>query len=282
MRKTTIGIALSGWVLAASGCGDDSKLPPKEDEGLKISFAGTAQVQPDAAAWLSATSRPAVALAGLTAQAEEPLGVALGDDASAYGSQTLGADGAYAIADVPADEITIGIGVRICDPAPSAKRVTCVSSLAYDVNGERSKPFEDLTGTQAFAIPSAFVQQLTTAVGEGTIQGLAQDDSVTNLETAGFVLGKVVDAQGAGVAGAKLKPNKASFAAQIFYPNATYTGTQASTAANGLFLLVNKGGSEIALVSLSVDGRGEYLEHSVVAASGSGLFLTLAPVTTAP
>ncbi len=270
---------LSLWLTA---CGDDSKRAPGEPEGLRISIAGTASVHPDASAWLNSTGRPATAIAGLTAQAEEPLGVALGDSAAAYGTQTLAADGAYSIADVPADEITLGIGIRICDPAPSARRVVCASTLAYDVNGERSKPFEDVSGTKAFAVPSAFLQQLTTAVGEGTIQGVAQDDGTTNLESAGFVLGKIVDAQGAGVPGVTVKPNKAAFAAQIFYPTAAFTGTQAGTAASGLFILVNKGGGEVSLVGLGVEGHSEYLEHSVGVAAGSGLLLTIAPAPATP
>jgi len=286
LMRTLRALGLMGWAGVAGmavGCsGDDGPRDAGTDvEGPKIVVSGVAAMHPDAVAWLTGAGQPVPSVEGLNARAEEPLAAALGDTAGEFGSQTLPADGTFSIADVPTTPVTLGLAVRIRDEAVGARRVISAATLVYDVGIEQRKPDDALADRRAFAVPTAFHQQLSSAVGAAAIRAVTQNAEST-LEDAGFVLGKVVDAQGLGVAGVKMVPNRQALAAQLFYPNAALTSTQVATSETGLFVFVNAGGTETTLAGLTVEGRPEYREQALATTSGSGLVLFVAPPPQAP
>ncbi|MFP2913245.1 carboxypeptidase regulatory-like domain-containing protein, partial [Pyxidicoccus sp. 3LFB2] len=102
-------------------------------------------------------------------------------------------------------------------------------------------------------------------------------DKATTLRDAGFVLGRVVDADGRPVAGARVAPDRTELADRVYYPTTDFSAvSQDGTGADGLFLYVHSG-ADAETFRLSVEGAEGYTPRNVGAAPGWGLVLTVYP-----
>lgn len=249
--------------------------------------SGTASVHPLGVAFLADAGLSNPGVAGLQLRIEEPFKVAVGDPLGVFGTKILDATGTFSVPDISSELVNLGVAAGIRDDSVdggSSARIVRSATVLYDVALEQEKPRGDITGGKAFAIPTAFHDRLTSAVGTSAITAitsLPMGGNQTTLQAAGWVLGQVVDASGAPVAGVTLNASPTSYNAQFFYPNADYTGTAASTSSNGTFIFVHKGG-EVAQFRVTISGRSEYKQRNLGAAKDAVLVLTYYPGTTAP
>jgi hypothetical protein len=249
--------------------------------------SGTASVHPLAAAFLADAGLANPGVTGLELRVEEPFKVAADDPLGLFGSQTLDAAGAFSVGDISSELVYLGVAAGIRDNSAdggSSARIVRSATVLYDVALEGQKPRGDITNGKAFAIPTAFHDQLNAAVGTAAIQtvtGKAQGGNQGTLQAAGWVLGRVVDSSGAPVAGVTLAPSPLSYSDQFFYPTEDFSGTGASTSANGTFVFVHIGGA-VATFRVSIAGRSEYKQRNLGAAKDAALVLTYYPGTTPP
>ncbi|MGA9523641.1 MAG: carboxypeptidase regulatory-like domain-containing protein [Myxococcaceae bacterium] len=287
-RKSFSGgvAALSASFLLACSGGDTTPV----DAGVDASFhfapdavirvSGTAAVYPNAAEWMTQAGMPVPSLKGLTLRIEEPLKVALGDDTGVFGSTTLDDTGAFSMEGVDTGKVNLGIAVGIRDEA-NAGTVIHAATTVWDVQMHEAKPELDIRGATGWALPKAFHDALTLAVSPVTIAQLSGGTTST-LSGAGFILGKVVDAQGSPVAGARIVTGSADVDARFFYPSEDFSSvTQAGTSASGLFVYVHDGGTTRPF-TLSVDGKPDYKKRNGGVAAGTALIMTVYPGTVAP
>ena len=273
------------------GCPGSGK--PTEDAGtdsgtpiedLVIQVSGTAAIHPDAVRYLQGLSLPVPKVEGLTLRVEEPLKVALNDPLGVFGSLTLPASGAFSVTPVQVDRVNLGIAAGIRDDCAAdggscTPKVVRSATVLWDVAIENKKPDLDIVGGKAFALPVAFHDQLTQAVGPAQIHALTGNQST--LVTAGCIVGKIVDAAGAPVVGAKITPGETGLSSAFFYPTADLTSTGPSTSANGLFLFVHNGG-DVRPFRFTVENHPEYLTRNAGAAKDACLVMTVYPGTVAP
>ena len=181
--------------------GTDADIDPFEDPVIRVS--GTAEVHPSAKAWLEGNSQPLPSLEGLTLRVQEPLRVALNDPGAVFGSVTLGADAAFAVDGVDTARVNTGIAAGVLDERMGPNPVVVRTSTAiWDVQLRQGKPELDISDARAWALPTEFHDQLTVSIGEAAIQAVTGDSTKVTLIDAGFMLGRVVDAEGNPVAGA--------------------------------------------------------------------------------
>lgn len=267
-----------------NGPGQDAGLDANDIEELDpvVTVSGTVALYPEALAWLQANGQSVPAIDGLTLRVEEPLKVALEDPTGIFGSVTLQSDGAFRVENVDTAQVNVGIAGGIRDERDAGNSdIVRTATVLYDVQLHEQKPRTDLSGTKAWVLPRAYLDQLTNAVTAQRIQTVTGNQFGT-LAEAGFILGRVVDQAGNPVAGVKIATSPASWANQIFYPSADLSAVdQAGTSGNGLFVFVHNAG-QTETFTFHVEGRPEYKRRNGGAATGTGLITTVFPGTTQP
>jgi predicted extracellular nuclease len=189
---------------------------------------------------------------------------------------TLGADGVFSVSNVPTDLVNLGIAAGVRD-AQDGGRVVPSATTLYDVALAMEKPRGDLLGTTGYAVPTRFHDALTAAITPARIKTLTAANGMKGtLLEAGFILGRVVDANGAPVAGVTITPTQATLQPAFFYPTADLASTGASTSSNGLFVYVHNGG-DVLTFRFSVANRPEYKQRNAGATKEACLVVTVAP-----
>ena len=236
-----------------------------------VTVSGRVELFPEAAHLLAAQGQNTPGLAGLTVTLEEPLGMGVKDVDAVLGEGLVGADQAFSVPDVLVRDIHLSLAGRLEQPGYVRS-----STVLLDTALTRTLPSLDIGGTRVWALPDAFHDALTRSIGEAAIRGQSEQRAGT-LRDAGFVLGRVVNASGAPVAGAQVVPEREDLAARIYYPSADFQGaSQSATSTTGLFVYVHSGGATESFQVL-VKGPEGYLSRNVAATPGSALVLTLAP-----
>jgi hypothetical protein len=243
---------------------------------LTITVTGQAELFPEAARLLEAQGQSVPSLDGLPLIVEEPLRVGVSDADSVLGRGDIGAAGAFSVADVPVRDIHMSLAASFAHEGfvPS-------STVVFDTVFTRTRPRTDIIGARVWALPTSFHDALTRAVGEPWIRAHTNDRART-LREAGFILGRVVDASGAPVAGARVALDRGDLAHRVYYPAPDFLrSTQDGTSASGLFIYVHSG-AEAETFSLAIQGSKDYQARNAGAASGKALVLTLYPGSYAP
>ncbi|MCP3136563.1 carboxypeptidase regulatory-like domain-containing protein [Pyxidicoccus xibeiensis] len=264
-----------------SGCGSDGSAPDPgvrtEDaeavdmDNLRIRVSGRAAVLPEAARLLESRGQPVPSLDGVPVTIEEPLRVAVNDVNATFGSSALSANGDFSVDEVAVREVHLSLAAGL-----SAPGFVRTATVVYDTAFSGARPRTDLIDARVWALPEAFHDALGAAVGESRVRGHTGDKAAT-LRDAGFVLGRVVDANGRPVAGARVAPDRSELAERIYYPTADFSGVgQEGTGADGLFLYVHTG-ADAETFRLSVEGAQDYVPRNAGAAPGWGLMLTVYP-----
>jgi hypothetical protein len=275
---------LMGLGLAACGFGDSMPDPGSSTEevqnvdleGLRITVRGQAALLPEAARLLEAQGQALPTLGGLALSIEEPLRVSVSDPAATFGTGNLSEDGGFSVDEVPVRDIHLSLAARV-----EHEGLVPSSTLIFDTAFTGTRPRTDVTGARVWALPLAFHETLTRAVGEQALQAHTNGQART-LREAGFLLGRVVDGRGQPVAGARVRLDRGELADRIYYPSEDLSQMgQAGTSANGLFVYVHSG-TEVETFRLSLHGTEAYLWRNTGATPGRGLVLTVFPGTSAP
>jgi hypothetical protein len=228
-------------------------------------------VLPEARRLLESLGQPVPSLDGVPVSIEEPLRLAVNDVNATFGTGALTADGAFSVDGVPVREMHQSLAAGLTAPG-----LVRTATVIYDTAFTRARPRTDLVDTRAWALPESFHDALSAAVGEPRLLRHT-DDKAATLRDAGFVLGRVVDADGRPVAGARVTPDRAELADRFYYPNADFSGVgQDGTGPDGLFVYVHSG-ADAETFRLSVEGADAYTPRNVGAAPGWGLMLTVYP-----
>ncbi|MBI3184504.1 MAG: hypothetical protein HYZ28_20400 [Myxococcales bacterium] len=309
-HANAFGLASLGAVallsLGLAGCPNGGNLPAagepdgSEEQGeVEVTASGFASVHPAAAQYLQSKGEPVPSVAGLTLRVEEPFKVALNDPTGIFGELTLTGAGTFSVSGIRSSQVILGIAAGIKDDSdagvcgvdggiadggcgPAQRRVIRSATSLYDVALEGKKPDKDVVGTKAYAVPAAFHDQLTQAVTEARIRQLTGPNNKGTLIEAGFMLGRIVDASGNPVAGARVSPSPDTKAGQFFYPSSDVSSaSQTSTSSNGLFLFVHSGG-DVDTFKFAVEGKPEYLTRNAGAAKDACLVTTVYPGKTPP
>ena len=276
-----VSYALLGLVPTACGPGSNPPDPGVSTESapavdvsqLAISVSGRAEVLPEAARFLAAQGQPVPSLQGRAISVEEPLRLLLRDASARFGTSPLAEDGAFRVDDVHVRDVHLGLGAGF-----ELEGFARTTTVLFDTALPNTRPRTDVINARAWAVPLAFHDALGQAVGEERLRTLSQGRAGTLLE-AGFVLGRVVDAQGQPVPGARVTVNHEDLAGRVFYPSDDFASASQGpegTGASGLFLFVGSGG-EAETFRLGVDGLEDYKARNAGTAPGVGLVLTLYP-----
>jgi hypothetical protein len=243
---------------------------------LAITVTGRAELFPEAVRLLESQGQAAPSLEGLSLIMEEPLRVGVSDADSVLGRGAIGSAGGFSVPDVPVRNIHMSLAASF-----EHEGFVRSSTVVFDTVFTRTRPRTDIIGARVWALPTSFHDALTRAVGEPWIRAHTQDRART-LREAGFILGRVVDASGAPVAGARVVLDRGDLAHRVYYPAPDFLGsTQDATSATGLFVYVHS--SEAAeTFSLSIQGSQVYQARSAGATAGTGLVLTLYPGSIPP
>lgn len=270
--------------LAPVACGPGSEPDPGVNRGngtagdpeFTITISGHAEVFPEATRLLEAQGQVAPALDGVGLSIEEPLRAGVSDALSTLGTGDIGPEGDFSVSGVPVREVNTSLAATL-----EHEGFVRSSTIVFDTAFTRTRPRTDIIDARAWAVPIAFHDALTRAVGEAVIRAHT-DDRASTLRDAGFLLGRVVDASGAPVAGARVVPDRSDLAGRIYYPAPDFqSATQDGTSTTGLFLYVNSGAAAEAF-TLSVQGATGYVPRNAGAIPGSALVLTLYPGTQPP
>ncbi|XXF78526.1 carboxypeptidase regulatory-like domain-containing protein [Myxococcaceae bacterium GXIMD 01537] len=280
MKRLSVLVSCAFLGVAPAACGPGTnpepalrteEAPAIDLENLTLSVAGHAELFPEALPLLAARGEPAPALQGLSLHIEEPLRVMLRDTSARLGTGTVAEDGAFRVDDVPVRDIHLGLGAGF-----EQEGFARTTTVLFDTAVPNTRPRTDLVAARAWAVPLALHDALSRAVGEPRLRALSQGRAGTLLES-GFVLGRVVDAQGRPVPGARLQPDRPAVTGHVFYPSPDLsTAGEEATSASGLFLVVGTAG-EAEAFRLSVEGQETYMEHNAATAPGVGLVMTLGP-----
>ncbi len=249
---------------------------PVDLEHLTISVSGRVELLPEAARLLEAQGQPLPNLEGIPLTLAEPLRLAVSDPGATLGSAALSPEGGFAVHHVPVRDIHLGLAAVLTHEGfvPGA-------TLVFDTALTGSRPRTDILDARAWALPRAFHDVLTAAIGEPRIRALT-GDTLGTLDTAGFLLGRVVDASGAPVAGARVAIDRPELAHRLYYPAADFQSAgQEATGPSGLFVYVHSGG-DLETFRVSVEGTQAYVPHTAGATRGLGFVLTLSPGSAPP
>lgn len=245
-------------------------------DNLHITVLGRAEVLPEAVRLLAQQGQPPPSLAGVPLVVEEPLRVGVNDASSTFGTGSVEEDNRFSVSDVAVKDIHLSLAVGV-----EQEGFARSSTIIFDTAFTGSRPRTDVINAQVWALPMAFHDALTRAVGDETLRTLT-GGQLRTLQQAGFVLGRVVDAQGQPVAGARVRLDRDELAHRIYYPSEDLSQVgQEGTSATGLFLYVHSGG-DLETFHMSVEGMDAYMWRNAGAMAGNGLVLTLYPGTRAP
>jgi len=271
--------------LAPSACGPSVDPDPGVDRSdsemvdtdhLTITVTGRAELFPEAVRLLEAQGQPVPTLEGLALTIEEPLRVGVSDPDSVLGNGSINASGDFSVHGVPVRTVNLSLAATV-----EHAELVRSSTVVFDTAITRTRPRTDIIGARAWALPVSFHDALTRAVGDTAIRAHTEDRART-LRDAGFILGRVVDASGAPVAGARVVPDQGDLASRVYYPAVDFQSvSQGATSATGLFLYVHSGAAADTF-TLSVEGAQNYLPRHAGAAPGLGLVLTLYPGSYTP
>jgi hypothetical protein len=277
---------LSTLVLAllSGGCGggdpDPGTAQPEEvnPEDLLITVSGQLQVLPEAAQYLAARDEAPPSFNGLAVRIEEPLRVAVNDPDAPLATGSLEGGNSFRVSDVPVRNILLSLSAGVGDASGTGGLMRS-STIVFDTAFTQTRPRRDLVDTRAYALPMRYVDALTSAVGEDRLRALS-GGQFSRLSETGFVLGRVVDAAGQPVSGARIAIDRPELAANLFYPGVEAAAVSAgSTGPSGLFLYLHTGG-DVETFHLGVEGApGTYVLRNAGAARGLAVLLTLSPGT---
>jgi hypothetical protein len=248
-----------------------------EDAGSDVTtpfnVSGTAKMFPEGAALL-ADAGQSTSIAGLRLRVEEPFRIAINenDPLGIFSTALLDAGGEFSASNVDPDLVTLGVAAGIRDESDAGRVIRGATTL-WDLTLQ-GKPDHDITGAKAWAVPTMFHDALTAAIGPTQIQAVT-NGAKTTLFAAGFILGRIVDANGTPLAGATLTPT-GTIVGKFFYPTSDFTSTGPSTASNGLFVYVHNGGS-VQTFRFNVTGHSEYQTRTGGATGNACLVITVAP-----
>jgi hypothetical protein len=277
---------LSTLVLAllSGGCGggdpDPGTAQPEEvrPEDLLITVSGQLQVFPEAAQYLAARGEALPSFSGLAMRIEEPLRVAVNDPDAPLATGGLESDNSFRVSDVPVRNILLSLSAGVGD-ASGSNGLMRSSTVVFDTALTQTRPRHDLVETRSYALPMPYVDGLTRVVGEDRLRALS-GGQFSHLSETGFVLGRIVDAAGQPVSGARIVIDRPELAANIVYLGVEAAAVDTpSTGPSGLFLYPHTGG-DVETFHLSVEGApGTYVARNAGAARGLALLLTLSPGT---
>lgn len=269
--------------LSLCACPGPSKSDGGTDSGEPQEFffdvAGTAAMLPEGAAMLTDAGQ-STSVAGLRLRVEEPFKIAVNesDPLGIFSSALLESSGAFSATMISTELVNLGVAAGVRDDNDAGTRIVRSATGLWDVAFEGKKPDRDLTGTKAWVLPKVFHDALTAALTPAAIMAISTKPTLIE---AGFMLGRIVDAQGRPVAGATVTPTDGSLKPQFFYPTADFTGTGTATSANGMFVFVQKG-DMVTTFRFDVTGNTAYLRRQAGAARGACLVVTVYPGMTAP
>jgi hypothetical protein len=245
-------------------------------DNLLITVNGRAELLPEATRLLAEQGQSPPALAGLPLIIEEPLRVGVKDPSATFGAGALAEDGGFSIPDIPVKDIHLSLAASL-EHEGFARSAT----LVFDTAFTGTRPRTDVIDAHVWVLPMAFHDALTRAVGEESLSVLTEGRARTLLE-AGFVLGRVVDAKGQPVAGARVRLDRGELAGRILYPSEDLSQMgKEGTSGNGLFLYIHSG-ADAETFRVSLHGTEAYVWRNAGAMSGQGLVLTLFPGLYAP
>lgn len=292
MKRLALLFALPAFLLGCPGptpgptdAGQNDAGETTDLESLVLKVTGTAEIHPAAVTWAVDAGVALPSLVGATARVEEPLRLALNenDQNAIFSSTVLDSSLSYTAEEVPNERVIVGLAVGFVDSADAG--LYRAASTIYDVTREDGKSATNINGKVAYALPQAFVDQLTTAIGSTNVS-TASDNAGNTVGAAGFAIIRIVDAAGAPVLGAKLTYScktcaKALNGNQFWYLNdqlnaATSADANGTTGAQGLVVYINKE-SLAHQIFIKVAGNDTYPEHSAGAKAGRGLTVTVSP-----
>ncbi|HEX8440029.1 carboxypeptidase-like regulatory domain-containing protein [Archangium sp.] len=285
MKRPRLVLCCALLGLAPVACGPSNDPDPGVERSdsqvvdldhLAISVTGRAELFPEAARLLAAQGQTPPSLEGLELTVEEPLRVGVSDPEASLGRGPVGSSGEFSVSDVPVREVNLSLAATL-----ASEGLVRSSTVVFDTAFTRTRPRTDIINARVWALPVSFHDTLTRAVGEMWIRAHTSDRART-LREAGFILGRVVDASGAPVAGARVALDRGELAHRIYYPAPDLqSASQDATSANGLFIYVHSGAAAETF-NLALQGSRDYLPRSAGAAPGLGLVLTLHPGTLSP
>jgi hypothetical protein len=288
MTMTRVMAVTTACVLAACSAtpsGNDAGVDAGPELPTTVKVSGNVVLFPDAVAVL-ADAGVSFTTQGLTVRTEEPFKVAINDPAGIFATATLDATGAFSTASVPVDLVTLGIAIGVRDDVSTgAPRVVRSATSVYDVAlMDGAKPAADVIGVKGYAVPLQLHDALTALITPATIHGITGLTDAGTLIDSGFVLGRIVDANGVPVAGLTITPLGATAAARtarLFYPSADLKTLVSATSSNGLFVYVHTG-SDVDTFQFTVAGHAEYKQRNAGAAKDACLVLPVFPGLVAP
>lgn len=272
-------------VSLCGGCGSEEQsadpVQPEEvsPEDLLITVSGQVELFPEAAQYLAAQGEPLPSLEGLAVRIEEPLRVAVNDPDAPLATGSLAESSTFRVSDVPVRNIALSLSAGVGEASGNGGLMRS-STVLFDTALTQTRPRRDLVETRAYAVPLRYVDALTQAVGSSQVLSLS-GGTLSHLRETGFVLGRVVDAEGKPVSGARVVVDRPELAGRIFYPSedATTPAGTFATRSSGLFLFVHSGG-DVEPFHLGVEGAtGTYVPRNAGGARGLAVVVTLSPGT---